>query len=76
MAWAICLDCGTPINWPKRRFSRLADYKCPRCGGRLKEVPYEVARKRMEEHGGYWSFYVDDWIPNSFWKKEEVKTVG
>ena len=76
MAWAICLGCGIPIHWPRRRFSRLSDYQCPRCGARLKQASYEKAREKMEEHGGYYSFYTNHWIPNDYWKKREVKIVG
>jgi len=62
MAWAICLECGFPVHWPKRRFSRLSDYSCPNCGGKLKEVSEKVARERAIEHGGFYSFYSDRWV--------------
>ncbi len=36
MSHGICNDCGYRSHWPNTRGSRLADHRCPKCGGTLR----------------------------------------
>ena len=67
MAWAICRECGCVVNWPKKRGMRLSYLRCPKCGGQLMEATVKEVRQRIEELGGFYSFYADRWIPNEYW---------
>lgn len=44
-ARAVCDECGATVRSDNRRGSRLADQRCPKCGGTLhlpKELPFAV----------------------------------
>ena len=38
MPYAKCLDCGAVHRYPGWRGFRLSEWKCRKCGGRLKRI--------------------------------------
>lgn len=36
MAWAICAKCGQEVHWRATSGAKLADERCPHCGGGLR----------------------------------------